>query len=1510
MIFISYRRTDSEDLAIRLADKLREHFGADAVFLDRNDIELGDNWRETIEVSLLAAKAVLAIIGPRWLLETDEYGHRRIDGEDDVLAYELSVALRRGIVTIPLYVHGARPLPERAFPDKLKPLAQRECVEFDILRDLGTLIHRIDRIPGAQPTDRTFYRELLKPLDFDAEINRHSASFTGRQWVEDNLDRWLDQDRASRVFCLLGGPGIGKSAIACHWRESRRDIIAFHQCVSGYAEKTDTKRILLSLAAQIAAASPAYVDRICQIGATELRDLVNRSDTRAVFDNLLMKPLRGDFPAPDQDRLVVIDALDEASRAQGNELARFLGEVWLGMPEWLRLVVTSRPEMDVIRHLDSLHPFILDASSQQNLQDIRSFLVRELAPENAGTETIDQIVQKSEGMFLYARLVVDEVRIRRLSVTDIASFPEGLAGFYDRWFARKFPDVQAYHRDFHTLVSTIIAQKAPLPLGVICSALGTSTYDVRQKLEQLGTLFPLCTERHGGRDITVVTLMHKSLHDWLTDFDRRTHLLLAGSFAGEPELGNRLLAEEAWKVFSRGQISQDAYFRQTILMHISDAGQTERLVTLLFDPGLLESFWPNEFRHEWQRQVNALSTTMSLAQLVEQWLTIHGSAATAALSDAVAASRLSELFLEIGAFDQVVALALAALGTWQAKGIHDSPDMIGCLLALGRVQSIREELDSAARSYERALDIAKQAYPKDSLKMADVLYDLCVFYTQGKRDYKKASECVEECLDIRSRHNPPDLLGMANCINDRAIILSAEGVCGDYLGIYKQALSLLERARPNGHPEMVSTLGNLATELFREQQLDDAIAHLRRANEMAERCLLPQHGYNDFVRVALSQALISNGAYDAGMAEIRNHVTRLEQFPGPDHNQTVVARIKYCRLLLETAHLAGSARLAACFDEFRNQCARIRRAEPRQVQELLLLAEAARQAAEPSLRDVALDTALRACRAFAGAPAKNESERVSATCFQTVLELLVSGPSIADVSPEILAVWDAVSREVQHEADCLPRTRKLLVGLIAWHGCVRLAEHHDTEAARNAFELISRVGSESPDTLDHLESLTETLHHGHHEEICEDLCRRLVDKSVGILGPEHVQTLGYVGNLAHLKLHLKKLEEAEGLLRQSLGRQLAARGGCERRDCLSSLDSLTACLLLNNRPDDARSLVREHVALLPASDAFTSARREFARRLTSTGVQIQMEFERFDAARVCHELSIEIDPASPSTFTNMADLLVAEGDFAGAEPLYRKSMETNKRLRGAEHPLTLQCMSALASVLRLLGDAKAAVPLYRWVYEARNERLGAEHPNTVSSMLELTDVLDASGNTEEARKMRLGRIALLAGKPDLAPLELRTLALDSYQVGDYAVARTLLERAVAVGFELATNHCHLARIALLLDDWPAAQEHAGLASSHLADAAVYVAPRVLWLQLATAVLTGDTSGSTHVLGQLKAKLNSTVVNQWAMTPVLDHIRLRISPEWYALLSALVDAISVPNKVAALDQFPAWRQIVL
>ena len=53
----------------------------------------------------------------------------------------------------------------------------------------------------------------LSAIAFTSDIARLTEKFTGRQWVFDDIDRWL-RESEERFFILTGEPGVGRSAIA------------------------------------------------------------------------------------------------------------------------------------------------------------------------------------------------------------------------------------------------------------------------------------------------------------------------------------------------------------------------------------------------------------------------------------------------------------------------------------------------------------------------------------------------------------------------------------------------------------------------------------------------------------------------------------------------------------------------------------------------------------------------------------------------------------------------------------------------------------------------------------------------------------------------------------------------------------------------------------------------------------------------------------------------------------------------------------------------------------------------------------------------------------------------------------------------------------------------------------------------------------------------------------------------------------------------------------------------
>lgn len=121
-VFLSYRRTDSEDITGRIYDRLVHALGRGHVFLDVDSLEPGRNLVTSILAELAVSDHVVVIMGPGWLDAKDPDGRRRIDQPNDYVRLELESALAMEKSVVPVLVHDASmpraddlPIPLRAF---------------------------------------------------------------------------------------------------------------------------------------------------------------------------------------------------------------------------------------------------------------------------------------------------------------------------------------------------------------------------------------------------------------------------------------------------------------------------------------------------------------------------------------------------------------------------------------------------------------------------------------------------------------------------------------------------------------------------------------------------------------------------------------------------------------------------------------------------------------------------------------------------------------------------------------------------------------------------------------------------------------------------------------------------------------------------------------------------------------------------------------------------------------------------------------------------------------------------------------------------------------------------------------------------------------------------------------------------------------------------------------------------------------------------------------------------
>lgn len=220
LIFISYRRNDTAYLAANLSDKLQEHFGANSVFFDIDNIPLGVDFREYIGNAVGQCDVLLAVIGDHWF-GTDNQGNRRIDEPSDYVRVEIESALTRKIPVIPVLVENASMPSAKDLPASIEKIAFRNAAEVRAGRDLrqhtARLIEGLERILKSTPP--------VAPPD-DEEVDEKPDSSA----VLDGIRKALGDLSNSHVF-LHGAIPADKVATAINTyapRVSPDDVLFFY----------------------------------------------------------------------------------------------------------------------------------------------------------------------------------------------------------------------------------------------------------------------------------------------------------------------------------------------------------------------------------------------------------------------------------------------------------------------------------------------------------------------------------------------------------------------------------------------------------------------------------------------------------------------------------------------------------------------------------------------------------------------------------------------------------------------------------------------------------------------------------------------------------------------------------------------------------------------------------------------------------------------------------------------------------------------------------------------------------------------------------------------------------------------------------------------------------------------------------------------------------------------------------------------------------------------------------
>jgi len=255
----------------------------------------------------------------------------------------------------------------------------------------------------------------LKPVEtsYDQEFccmkgTRESILNRIIAWVTNALGEG-DVDR-STPYWIYGLPGIGKTSLAhslCKKLDEGKQFAGAFFCRRDDTNSSEHRNILPTLIYQLAKTSPPFRSIV-----TEHLHKNQHTTPQSMQDTLFLE-LIGSIPCH-STLAVVIDAFDECGNTRSRaDILKVLTEA-AALAPWLKIIITSRPEVDITRSLGTAAKYDL-GTDQEATADLRTFATHQLnlvasrwsLPTPWPAESLfKKVILRANGLFIFITTLV------------------------------------------------------------------------------------------------------------------------------------------------------------------------------------------------------------------------------------------------------------------------------------------------------------------------------------------------------------------------------------------------------------------------------------------------------------------------------------------------------------------------------------------------------------------------------------------------------------------------------------------------------------------------------------------------------------------------------------------------------------------------------------------------------------------------------------------------------------------------------------------------------------------------------------------------------------------------------------------------------------------------------------------------------------------------------------------------------------------------------------------------
>jgi len=710
-IFISYARQDGCELARDLALHLRQ-MGYDPWLDIENGIPIGAPFDVAIETAISGSGILIALLT------------RESTKPEGFCRKELQYALVKKIPILPIKIHKVD-LPIHIILLNYLDASTDNVIPYDKLPSLIELITKNGSVSyDPQPHQISWWNALSRTGCYE-ELARHDNTFTGRKWLFDDIQAWIEQSD-SQLLLITADAGIGKSAIAAQMT-TRFNVRGIHFCSRSNIETCFPKSWLSDLIYQLAKTFSPYQKEVEQLSAPNWND-----PPESLFRSLIIEPLNRCEKQLNisEPWIFVIDGLDESLAEAGSALIDLLTESVGRLPAWFRIIVTSRPDQTIIAKftVKGAQQYSIKASGDENKKDLQDYLEKYSMLKNGGSTTdrhakhLTKINEWASGNFLFAKLALDTVTDPHLCGSiDFESgntFPKNLSGLYDIMFRNRFKDQKIYDEEIIPLIDCLTAAQEPLPEESLIKA--------SQLSEQVARKGLLLLSQFLTRSKNACQLFHQSLVAWLIDANSSTR------FTASLKTGHRLLAEVCWADYQADPKNMPHYSRAHMPLHLVKNENWDHLLVLIKDSKLdLFSRWIEGGEGE---------TGLSCLQGAIEYLDKHNREQRTA---AGLATQTARIYSNLGKYDNAENwLKYALKKTSYLKGRRLKAI---ALHELGSLLLYKQEYQKSAKYYRKALRLCNWGLPAYQDEAAANLLGLATIY-HTRYEFKKVLSYAKAAL--------------------------------------------------------------------------------------------------------------------------------------------------------------------------------------------------------------------------------------------------------------------------------------------------------------------------------------------------------------------------------------------------------------------------------------------------------------------------------------------------------------------------------------------------------------------------------------------------------------------------------------------------------------------------------------------------------------------------------------------------------------------------------------------